>query len=113
VVFGRSDEAAGRYLAVTDVRAAGTPISLTSFDTATPGWTGPAGTDGAKVLGTRIALGPDVDGSPSMSPVDARTVVLHPDAGGAIATTLAATPDDARARLDAALPVTERALVPA
>ena len=107
VVFGRSGEGAGRFASSTDLRRDGAPISLTSFDTATPGWSGPGGTGGARAVGTRLALGPvsmlGDDSAEPAGPVDARTVVLHPEAGGAIATTLAADPDAARAQLDAVL----------
>lgn len=105
VVLGRSDEVAGAFAATTDLRIDGTTTSLTSYDTALPGWSGPGGTAGAKVVGTRVLVGPE----PGAAVVDASTVVLHPDAGGALATTLAASPDQARARLDAVLPVPVRA----
>lgn len=107
VVFGRSGEAAGRFASSTDLRRDGVAVCLTSYDTATPGWSGPGGTDGAKAMGTRLVLGPGepAGGLPpdAVDAVDARTVVLRPEAGGAIATTLAADPDRARHQLDAAL----------
>jgi urease accessory protein len=106
VVLGRTDEIAGRFASTTDLRRDGEPVCLTSFDTATPGWSGPGGTAGAKVIGTRAVLGscyadevPDGRGTP----VDARTVVLRPEAGGALATTLAPDPGAAREQLDRAL----------
>jgi urease accessory protein len=118
VVLGRSDEAAGRFLSTTELRRNGEAISLTSFDTATPGWSGPGGTAGAKVVGTRVLLpAPDPQDPPRCSSpsgatpgeptatVDERTVVVQPEGGGTITTTLAADPDQARAQLDAALPV--------
>lgn len=101
VVFGRTDEVAGRYVSVTELRRDGAPISLTSFDTATPGWDGPGGTAGAKVVGTRAAIGPTAD---EVGPVSPDTVVLRPEGGGRLATTLAPDPEQARARLDLALP---------
>lgn len=104
VVLGRSAETAGAFVSSTELRHGGTPISLTSFDTGLPGWDGPGGTNGAKVVGTRILLEPDVLRAGARPPVDADTVVLHPDGGGTLATTLAATPDQARSRLDALLP---------
>lgn len=106
VVFGRSGEGAGRYLSVADLRCDGVPICLSSFDTATPGWSGPGGTDGAKVVGTRIVVdgaGRAADGRTTA--VDGRTVVLHPEGGGLLATTVAPDPERARAQLEAALPV--------
>jgi urease accessory protein len=104
VVLGRSDEVAGRYVGEVDLRRDGVGVSLTSFDTATPGWAGPGGTAGAKVVGTRVVVDPldAMDAAPP-APVDGRTVVLRPEGGGAIATTLAQDPDQARAQLDASL----------
>ena len=104
VVFGRSEEVAGRYLSVTDLRRDGMPICLSSFDTATPGWSGPGGTAGAKVMGTRLVVGPsDAGDDERVRPVDASTVVMRPEGGGTLATTLAPDPERARAQLDAAL----------
>jgi urease accessory protein len=109
VVLGRTDEDAGRFASTTDLRREDEPICLTSFDTATPGWAGPGGTAGAKVIGTRVVLDPIADRGDgpdgSANPVDERTVVLHPEAGGTLATTLASTPDQARAQLDASAPL--------
>lgn len=105
VVLGRSDEAAGAFAATTDLRRDGTPVSLTSFDTAVPGWSGPGGTDGAKVIGNRVVLAPGADALGDPGPlVDRRSVVLQPEGGGALATTLAPGPDRAREQLDAVLP---------
>jgi urease accessory protein len=112
VVLGRSDETAGRYRSSTDLRLAGAPVCLTSFDTATPGWSGPGGTGGAKVVGTRLLVGDHVhegqgdgdgDGDGQRTDhVDGRTVVLRPAGGGALVTTLAPDPMRARAQLDEA-----------
>lgn len=113
VIFGRTDEAAGPYVSVTDVRRDGTPTSLSSFDTSLPGWDGPGGTAGAKVVATRVVVDPaeavaDGGGSPSdersTDPVDRRTVALRPEGGGLLATTVAPDPERARAQLEAALP---------
>ena len=105
VVLGRSDEAPGGYRSVTDLRRDGERTSLTSFDTATPGWSGPGGTGGAKVVGTRVVVrhaeSPDEEDG---ALVDTSTVVLRPQGGGALVTTLAPDPERARAQLDAALP---------
>ena len=104
VVLGRSEEAAGPYVSVTELRRDGVPISLSSFDTATPGWSGPGGTAGAKVVGTRLVVGPSYVGTVGQgTAVDGRTVVLQPERGGLLATTLAPNPEQARAQLDAAL----------
>lgn len=106
VVLGRSGEVPGAFAATTELRIDGEPVSLTSFDTALPGWSGPGGTDGAKVVGTRVLVGPD----PAGAPVRADAVALRPEAGGALATALAPDPVQARARLDAVLPAPEPAL---
>ncbi len=113
VSFGRSNEDAGRFASMTDLRRDGATISLTSFDTATPGWSGPGGTAGAKVVGTRVvvdACGHDTswandDGNGNgVGRVDATTAVLRPAGGGTLITALSATPDGARASLARAAP---------
>lgn len=106
LVLGRSDERAGRYVSVSDLRLGGRQVCLTSFDTATPGWSGPGGTAGAKVVGTRLAVDPEEGGeAESPSPVDARTVVMRPEHGATLTTTLATDPEAARSQMDAALGV--------
>jgi urease accessory protein len=100
VVLGRTDEDPGAFAATTELRRDGTPISLTSIDTALPGWSGPGGTDGAKVVGTRAVLRPGVV---EAQPPSSTSAVLRPEAGGAIATTLAPDPDLARRQLDGVL----------
>lgn len=100
VVFGRSEEKPGHYVSVTDLRQDGNPIYLSSYDTATPAWSGPAGTAGAKVVGTRLVVGPiDANDDECPTPVDQSTVVLRPEGGGTIVTTLAPNPEQARAQL--------------
>ena len=104
VVFGRSDEGLGGYRSTMDLRRDGGPFSLTSFDSSLPGWTGPGGVDGAKVVGTRLTIGPLGTLPPAdAATVDQRTVVVRPTEHCAIATTLAADPTEAGARLGAAL----------
>lgn len=107
LVMGRSDEVPGAFAASLDVRLDHTTVSLTSFDTSTPGFSGPGGTAGAKVVGTRVVVDPlDAIVPAAAAPVprvDRATVVLRPEGGGAIATTLAADPTAATAQLDAAL----------
>jgi urease accessory protein len=105
VVFGRTDEGLGGYRSTMDLRRDGEPLSLTSFDSSLPGWTGPGGVDGAKVVGTRLAIGPAGSATaPEATDVDRRTVVLRPTPHCAIATTLASDPASAVAHLGAALP---------
>ncbi len=107
VVMGRSDEVPGAFRAGLELRRDGATVSLTSFDTSTPGFAGPGGTAGAKVVGTRVVVDPlDALAPPAPTPaprVDRTTVVLRPEGGGAIATTLADDPVSASAQLDAVL----------
>jgi urease accessory protein len=107
VVMGRSDEAPGSFAGTLELRMGGSTASLTSFDTTTPGWHGPGGMGDAKVVGTRAVVDPlellAPDAAATRSPVTPSTVVLRPDAGGAIVTTLATNPTSATAQLDAAL----------
>lgn len=109
VVFGRTDEPGGQIRSSTELRVDATPVSLTSFDSTTPGWSGPGGTGGAKVVGTRVAYGsavepPDGAGAPGADQAGATTVLLRPEGGGALASTVAAFPLLARAQLDRVLP---------
>ncbi|MCU1370025.1 MAG: urease accessory protein ureD 3 [Ilumatobacteraceae bacterium] len=108
VVLGRSDEVAGAFTATTDLRIDGQPVSLTSFDTALPGWSGPGGTDAAKVVGTRVLVGAGPEGGRA----EAGAVALCPEGGGALATALAPDPDQVRASLDRILPRSVRTPVP-
>ena len=104
VVLGRSDERAGRFRGSLELRLGGAPALHTSFDTAVPGWDGPGGTGGAKVVATRVLVDP-LDARPhpeaEVAPtVSARAVLLRPERGGAVITALATGPTDARAALD-------------
>lgn len=108
VVLGRSDEDAGRYVSVTDLRRDGSPITSTSFDTATPYWSGPGGTAGAKVVATRVRVDSCDGTGPERAPVDADSVVLEPEGGGRLTTVLASTPERARALLGGGLPVDDQ-----
>lgn len=104
VVFGRSGERAGAFSSTTELRVGGEPVSLTGFDTSLPGWSGPGGTDGAKVLASRVLVGePDRRSDDPNCSVGQRHVVLRPELGGAIATVLCERADRARALLDDAL----------
>lgn len=109
VVLGRTDEVPGSFTAITDLRRDGTPISLTSFDTAVPGWSGPGGTGGAKVVGTRVVLGAD---EVEALPPNATSAVLRPEVGGAVATALAPDPGRARRQLDGVLAPPVSAITP-
>lgn len=102
VVMGRTQERPGAYSASLHLRGDGATWCRTAFDTSTPGWDGPGGTSGAKVVGTRVVVdhrSPD-RADPTPGP---HTVVLRPEAGGRIATTVAEDPAGALAQLDDAV----------
>jgi urease accessory protein len=105
LMLGRLDERPGAMRTSLELRRDGAPVALTGVDTGLPGWDGPGGTDGAKVVGTRVVVDPldrvrpmTEDPSPTRS-----SAVLRPSGGGAIVTALADDPATALARLDAIL----------
>jgi urease accessory protein len=87
LVLGRSGESAGDLRSTMDVRVDGAPTTLTSFDTSLPGWSGPAGVDGAKVIATRVLLGGD-DVVTAAPPIP-RAAVLRPAPGCTLVTAAA------------------------
>ena len=96
IVFGRTDEAPGQLRTTLELRLDDETAALTSFDTGLPGWSGPGGTDGAKVMATRVVVEPQRGPASTDLSVDSTSVALSPERGGAIATALASTPDEAR-----------------
>jgi urease accessory protein len=88
LVLGRSGEPAGDLRSTMDVRIDGTPTTLTSFDTSLPGWSGPGGADGAKVIATRLRLGDDDVFTASAPPIP-RAAVLRPAPGCTLVTAAA------------------------
>ena len=76
LVLGRAGEDAGALRATLDVRVDETPALLTSIDTSVPGWSGPAGVDGASVIANRLRVGAAttpqvrVDGGALLQPAD-------------------------------------------
>ena len=78
---------------------------LTSIDTSLPGWSGPAGVDGATVVANRLRLG-DGD-TPTTATVDRagpRAALLQPAPGCRLAVATADDVTDARRSVDAVLP---------
>jgi urease accessory protein len=99
IVFGRTDEDPGRLRTMLELRLDDETTALTSFDTGLPGWDGPGGTDGAKVLATRVLVEPQSGPASTEPSADTTSVALRPEGGGAIATALAPTPSAAREAL--------------
>jgi urease accessory protein len=102
VVLGRVGEATGTLRSTLDVRVDGSSVLLTSVDTALPGWSGPAGVDGAAVIAHRLRLGPDV----GASGVESRSgaALLDPAPGCRLAVAAAVDVAAARGAVDAVLP---------
>ncbi len=101
LVLGRAGEATGALRSTLDVRVGGAPALLTSIDTSTPGWAGPAGVDGAGVVAHRLRLGdvapPDVASSPRGA------ALLQPSPGCRLAVATAADVVAARHAIQALL----------
>lgn len=111
LVLGRLDETAGTVRSTVVVDVGGSPLlrQTTSVGAdAPPGWAGPAGTGGHRVLGSVLLLGPD---APQAGPATSQrpagrageVAVLRPEAGGALVTALGATTLEVTALLDGAL----------
>ena len=59
LVLGRAGEAGGALRSTLAVRVDDAPVLLTSIDTSSSAWSGPAGVDGATVVANRLRLGDD------------------------------------------------------
>lgn len=103
LVLGRAREATGSLRSTLAVRVDDAPVLLTSIDTSLPGWAGPAGIDGAPVVANRLRLGPD-EGAGAAGPRGG-AAVLRPAPGCRLAVATATDVADARASLEAFLPV--------
>jgi urease accessory protein len=64
LVLGRQDERCGSLRSAVRVERDGRAVLRSGFDTALPGWNGPGGTDGARVVGTRVLLSGDAGADP-------------------------------------------------
>jgi urease accessory protein len=108
VVLGRDRERPGALCSTLSVQVDDEPVLLTSIDTSLPGWSGPAGTGGARVLANRLHLTDDpgtpfavpssVDGTPN-------TALLDVSSGCRLAVAAADEVHTARSYLDAVLPL--------
>jgi urease accessory protein len=103
LVLGRANEDVGALRATLDVHVGDTRALLTSVDTSIPGWSGPAGVDGATVVANRLRLGGDEPPVATHS-VD-RAALLRPAPGCRLAVATARNVADARRSLDALLAV--------
>lgn len=106
VVLGRTGEPPGTLHSTLSVHVDDEPVLVTSVDTSLPGWAGPAGTGGARVLANRLHLADhptSVDGRVRADRPD-RATVLDPGAGCRLALGVAEDLVAARADLDAVLP---------
>ena len=102
LVLGRVDEPPGALRSTLDVRVDGAPALLTSIDTSIPGWSGPAGVDGAAVVGNRLRVGRC--SPPSGVPTPPASALLHPAPACHLAVTAASSTAEARRALEVLLP---------
>ena len=102
LVLGRTGEEGGLLRSTLAVHVDDAPVLLTSFDTALPGWSGPAGVDGATVVASRLRLSRG-EASPVAAPQPGATV-LQPAPGCRLAVAPAADVAAARRSVDAVLP---------
>ena len=65
LVLGRQDERCGTLRSAVRVERDGESVLRSGFDTSLPGWDGPGGTDGARVVGTRVLLVADAGSTPA------------------------------------------------
>jgi urease accessory protein len=108
IVLGRSGEPAGAIRSTLSARIGGEPVLLTSTDTSLPGWSGPGGTGGARVLANRLHLAPDGDlAGDGRGRFDhaTRSALLTPGPGCRLAVATADDVASARSGLDSALPL--------
>ena len=85
LVLGRAGEATGRLRSTLAVHVDSAPVLLTSIDTSVPGWSGPAGVDGASVVANRLRLGgiggiDGIDGA-SLASAQSNAAALQPAPG--------------------------------
>lgn len=103
LVLGRTGEVTGELRSTLAVRVDHAPVLLTSIDTSLPGWSGPAGVDGASVVANRVCLGLGEAMAVASHPPDA--ALLQPGSGCRLAVATATDVAVARGSLDAVLPV--------
>ena len=102
LVLGRAGEGAGTLRATLDVRVAETPILVTSVDTSIPGWSGPAGVNGATVLAHLLRLGGEQT-TVGTRTLDGRAALLQPAPGCRMAVAVAQNVADVRRSLHSVL----------
>lgn len=103
LVLGRAGEPTGTLCSTLVVRVDDAPVLVTSIDTSLPGWSGPAGVDGASVIAHRLHLGLGEVSGVASPPGGA--ALLQPAPGCRLAVATAADVTVARGSLDATLPV--------
>jgi urease accessory protein len=108
VVLGRGDETGGALRATVEASIDDTAVVCTSMDTSLPGWSGPAGIDGASVIANRLRLGAAGAGASSrVAPrphAACRSSLLEPTPACRMAVAMADDVTEVRTSLDAVLP---------
>lgn len=102
LVLGRAHEAVGGLRSTLSVRVDDTPVLTTSIDTTLPGWSGPAGVDGASVVVNRLRLAPP-DHLP-IATASRSVTVLEPAPGCRLGVAVGTDVTAARRDLGAVLP---------
>lgn len=87
IIFGRHEEPAGSMNSSLELLIDTEVVSLTSWDSSLPGWTGPGGLGTARSLATTVLAGTALDTAAIPEP-SATTAVLRPERGGVIITSL-------------------------
>ena len=103
LVLGRASEDVGTLRAALDVRVDNTRRLLTSVDTSIPGWSGPAGVDGATVVANRLHLGGG-ETTVATPALERCVALLQPAAGCRLAVATGLNVADVRRLLDGILP---------
>jgi urease accessory protein len=102
LVLGRDREATGALRSTLAARIDDAPALLTSIDTTLPGWSGPAGVDGATVVANRLRIGgPE---TPIAAVTQRGAALLQPAPGCRLAIAAATSVADGRRSLNAVLP---------
>jgi len=109
LVLGRTGEALGSFRSTLGVQIDDTAVLLTSTDTSSPAWSGPAGVAGAAVVANRLRLTAGatepVSTTRATASPPARAALLEPVPGCWLAVATGEDVTDARTSLDTVLPL--------
>ena len=105
VVDGRNaEDRGGRLISELALTIDSVTTLRSSYDTRTPGWNAGGGLDGARCLGTRLAVRHDDADAPHDPRPGPTSGLLRPDGGGLLALALAERPTEVTAELERLVP---------